>query len=153
MSFFSVASETALRLLTYVNAQTANPQKLSVQEIAVPTGTPVTYAAKILQILARKGLLSSTRGPHGGFYLDHRQMNQVTAYQVVVAMDGDSMFSTCLLGLKDCTSSRPCPMHDEFTLIRQRLTQALQQTSLAALAERYKSGQYFVSSDDIHLKK
>lgn len=153
MSFFSAASESALRLLTYVHAHADARQKLGVSEIAAATGTPAAYAAKILQILARKGLLSSTRGPHGGFYLDPQQAKQLSAFEVVVAMDGASIFTTCMLGLKECSSKQPCPMHDDFVQIRQRLELALRQTSISSLSERYNSGRYFVTLDDIHPKK
>lgn len=145
MSFLSAASETALRLLIYVHASYEGKTKLNVQEIALATDTPTAYAAKVLQILTRKGLMSSTRGPHGGFYLEEEQAKRLTAYDVIVAMDGTSMFGTCLLGLKDCSASRPCPMHDDFTQIRRRFETALRQTTIHMLAARYATGTCFVT--------
>lgn len=149
MSLFSAACESALRLLTYVHAHAGADRKLGVQEIAQGTDTPAAYAAKILQILARKGLVSSVRGPHGGFFLDTQQAEQLTAFDVVLAIDGHDLFKTCMLGLKDCSSDHPCPMHDDFLQIRTRLEIALRQTRVKALAERYKSGMFFVTISDI----
>lgn len=142
---FSAACETALRLLTYVAAHVPNAKRLGIIELATATDTPQAYAAKILQILSRKGLLSSIKGPHGGFYLDDRQIKQLTAFDVVEAIDGLSMFKTCMLGLRDCSHEHPCPMHHEFLQIRTQLEVALKQTTLKALAERYQSGRHFVS--------
>ncbi len=155
MSLFSTACESALRLLTFVHARSDVQQKLSVAQIAQGTDTPVAYAAKILQILSRKGLMSSVRGPHGGFYLDKHQAERLTAYDVVVAIDGNDIFKTCLLGLKACSALHPCPMHDEFMQIRSRLEVALRQIQLKALAARFNSGMFFVSLAEIdktHLK-
>ncbi len=142
---FSAACETALRLLTYTAAHRAQPKKLSIADLALATDTPQAYAGKILQVLSRKGLLTSVKGPHGGFYLDERQSKQVTAYDVVEAIDGLSMFKTCMLGLRNCSHEHPCPMHHEFLQIRNQLEIALKQTTLNALAERYQSGRHFVS--------
>jgi len=142
---FSAACETALRLLTFAAAHAPDAKRLSITDLAIATDTPQAYAAKILQILSRKGLLSSVKGPHGGFYLDERQSKQVTAYDVVEAIDGLSIFKTCMLGLLDCSHDHPCPMHHEFLQIRNQLEIALKQTTLKALAERYQSGRHFVS--------
>lgn len=149
MSMFSAACETALRLLTYTAAHVAQPKRLSIADLAAATDTPQAYAGKILQVLSRKGLLSSVKGPHGGFFLDERQANQLTAYDVVEAIDGLSVFKTCMLGLRDCSHEYPCPMHHEFLQIRTQLEIALKQTSLKALAERYQSGRHFVSLSSI----
>lgn len=136
MSFFSTASETAIRLLIYVQAHSSEGKKLGIQEIAKNTDTPVAYAAKIMQILSRKGLVNSSRGMHGGFYIG-RYDAAVTLHRVIEALDGMGFLQGCGLGLKDCTPQNPCPMHEEFSAIRQRLEENLKANTIGQLADRY----------------
>ncbi len=147
---FSSACETALRLLTFTAAQELSVSRLSILDLARATDTPVAYAAKILQVLSRKGLISSAKGPNGGFFLEQRQFDQLTAFDVVEAIDGLALFKTCMLGLRDCSGQRPCPMHQDFVVIRTHLEAALRRTTLQALAARYRTGQNFISLNNLN---
>lgn len=144
MSFFSSASETAIRLLIYVYAQSKDGKKLGVPEIAKHTDTPVAYTAKIMQILSRKGLVYSSRGLHGGFYFD-RHSPEIQLYNVIVAIDGIGFLEGCGLGLKACSSQHPCPMHDEFSVIRHKLEAALKATTVVQLAAKCSEKKAFLS--------
>lgn len=148
MSFFSSASETAIRLLIYVHTQSTAGKKLGAQEIAKQTDTPVAYTAKIMQILSRKGLVHSSRGLHGGFYFD-RHSPEVPLYNIIVAIDGAGFMEGCGLGLKNCSAQHPCPMHDEFSRIRQQLENALKSTTLAMLAAKCVDKKAFLSLSEL----
>jgi len=148
MSFFSSASETAIRLLIYVYAQSKDGKKLGVLEIAKHTDTPVAYTAKIMQILSRKGLVYSSRGLHGGFYFD-KHSPEIQLYNVIAAIDGIGFLEGCGLGLKSCSSQHPCPMHEEFSAIRHKLETALKATTLAQLAEKYSDKKAYISLQNL----
>lgn len=148
MSFFSAACETAIRLIIYVHAHGREGKKLGVQEIAKHTDTPVAYTAKIMQVLSRKGLVSSSRGLHGGFYLDRRSPD-INLLSVVIAIDGIGFLQGCGLGLKRCSALHPCPMHHEFTLIRGQLEETLKKTSIANLAAKFSANLCHLTLNDI----
>ncbi len=147
MVFFSAASETAIRLLTYVHARSLDGKRMGVPEIARHTDTPQSYAAKIMQVLSRKGLVNSYRGMHGGFYLDH-SLPEITIYSIVEAIDGIGFLQGCGLGLKNCVSQHPCPMHDDFMVIRSKMELSLKTTTIALLAEKYLENKSYLSVND-----
>lgn len=148
MPFFSAASESAIRLLIYVFSQSKEGKKLGVPEIAKHTDTPVAYTAKIMQILSRKGLVYSSRGLHGGFYFD-KHSPEIQLYNVIVAIDGIGFLEGCGLGLKTCSSQHPCPMHDEFSAIKNRLGTALKSTTISHLATIYTDKKAFLSLSEL----
>jgi DNA-binding IscR family transcriptional regulator len=69
--------------------------------------------------------VQSQKGPNGGFYLDRSSLNYSLA-DIVRTIDGDKIFSGCGLGLKQCSESKPCPLHYEFKKIREDLFKMLQ---------------------------
>jgi DNA-binding IscR family transcriptional regulator len=52
----------------------------------------------------------------------------------VKAIDGDSIYRGCGLGLEQCNENHPCPVHDKFKIVRNDLKHLLEQTTLEKLA-------------------
>jgi Rrf2 family protein len=92
------------------------------------------FLTKIFQKLNDAGLLTSQRGPKGGVTLT-RDADEVTLYEIVVAIDGDDLFRECVLGLPNCGDAEPCPLHDEWTEERSRIETLFRNASLAELPE------------------
>ena len=92
-----------------------------VDDIAAALRVPRNYLSKILHVLARKGVLSSIRGPHGGFQL-RLDPAKLTLQQVVDPFDEVVGESGCLLGRKRCSDAHPCAAHakwkDTVTAVR-----------------------------------
>lgn len=127
---FSKACEYAIRAMLYI-AQKAEPGiKIGIKEISKGIGAPEHFLAKILQDLSRKGIVQSIKGPNGGFYLDDSAMKNTLA-DIVRAVDGDKLFTGCGLGLKTCSEKTPCPLHDEFKIIRKKVHQMLESATVA----------------------
>ena len=121
---FSKTCEYALRALIYITQQTKNGGRIGIKDIAAGIDSPEYFIAKILQDLSRKGFVQSAKGPTGGFYLDSVSLNRSLA-EIVKEMDGDKIFSGCALGLKECSETHPCPVHNEFKHIRNNLQKML----------------------------
>src|SRR5437870_5794195 len=104
---FSQTAEYAFRavvcLATYPGAT------LTTEQIAAATQVPEGYLAKVLQTLARRGLVRSRRGLHGGFGLA-RAATELTALQVLDAVDPILRITACPLGLPE-HADELCPMH------------------------------------------
>ncbi len=80
----------------------ANPDRLvSVHEIAVALNVSENHLSKVLQRLAKDGLVKSIRGPKGGFALEKRA-DQITLLDIFQAIDGPLAHSDCLLGNPLC---------------------------------------------------
>ncbi|MCB0569855.1 MAG: Rrf2 family transcriptional regulator, partial [Phaeodactylibacter sp.] len=107
---FSKACKYAIRAALYLAVHAESGQKLGVKDIATALDVPQHFLAKILQQLSRNHLISSTKGPSGGFFLDEQNM-EVTLRQIVECIDGPDMFTSCILGLPVCSSENPCPLH------------------------------------------
>lgn len=103
--------------------------RLSVKDIAVEIDSPVSFTAKILQQLARKKIIASTRGLNGGFYIEPNT-KPITIYQVVEAIDGVEFFDRCVMGLKKCSDKNPCPMHIHFVNHRNEIKTLLMSKSI-----------------------
>lgn len=121
---FSKTCEYALRALIYITQQTKDGGRVGIKDIANGIDSPEYFIAKILQDLSRKGFVQSLKGPTGGFYLDNESLNR-SLIEVVREIDGDKIFSGCALGLKSCSETHPCPVHNEFKHIRDNLKKML----------------------------
>jgi Rrf2 family transcriptional regulator, iron-sulfur cluster assembly transcription factor len=106
----SNASKYAIRAMLYL-AQNSNPEnKIGAKLIAKALETPQPFLAKILQQLATNMIISSSKGPTGGFYLsDDNKQNYL--WDIIVCIDGGHKFEQCYLGLSKCDSQNPCPVH------------------------------------------
>lgn len=130
---FSQASEYALRALT-VLAQSDNSQWILAQDLANCLGVRVHYLAKVLQVLARRGILESQRGRAGGFRLA-RKPEDITLWDVVTELDDVRRLEGCVMGEDECSDETACPLHTLWKEIRTRFKSKLQGTTLLNLAQ------------------
>ncbi len=140
---FSKTCEYAIRAMIFIAQKTKQDSRVGIKEIAKGINSPEHFIAKILQDLTRKGVLQSAKGPSGGFYLDKASMKQSLA-DVVKAVDGDKIFYGCGLGLKQCSETKPCPIHFEFKKVRQGLFDMLQNTRIDAFTEALENNIAFL---------
>ena len=111
------------------------------EEGYVPIGTiseeldiSFPFLTKIFQKLNDADLLTSQRGPKGGVALT-KDPDEVSLYEIVVAIDGDDLFRECVLGLPKCGEAEPCPLHEEWTGERSRIETIFRNASLAELPD------------------
>ena len=127
---FSKACEYGIRVATYIAMQSLEGRRVSLKEIAEEIDSPVAFTAKVLQLLSKNKIVDSAKGAHGGFEITRRQIDEIMLSQIVNAIDGDTIYAGCGLGLKECNANKPCPVHDKFVEIRNDLKQMLENTSL-----------------------
>lgn len=120
--------------MIYVSAkEKESGLRMGLGEIAKAIDSPKAFTAKILQQLARAGLLDSVRGRSGGFTLPENR--SITLADIITAIDGSRLMTGCVLGFKECSSSHPCPVHHKFKPVREYLNQNLKETSLEELKQ------------------
>jgi len=106
-------------------------------EIARLINAPANYLGKLMQTLAREGILISQKGIRGGFKLA-RPARSITLYEVVDPIEHLSRFSGCFLGREECSEKHPCALHEQWADVRTRYVSMLRDFTLEDLARHHK---------------
>lgn len=141
----SKACQYGIRAVIFIASRHNDGTKLNISHIARNIDAPEAFTAKILQILNKDRIITSLKGPYGGFFIREFQLEQ-PVINIVKAIDGLSVFKECGLGLKQCSASHPCPMHDQYKIARDALQDAFQQTSIRHLAQQVNQGIIFINN-------
>ncbi len=105
--------------------------KASAVDLAEATELPVPSVAKILNALARAGLLASHRGLKGGFSLN-RQAVDITVADIIEAVDGPISLTHCVdTDHSDCSVETVCAMKSHWQTINGAVRGALDSILLA----------------------
>jgi Rrf2 family transcriptional regulator, iron-sulfur cluster assembly transcription factor len=140
---FSKACEYAFRSMIYILSKTPDGSKVGIRDIAVNTQTPEPYVAKILQALSRRGIVASIKGRNGGFFVEPKNQ-AISLLEIFKAIDGDTFFAKCGLGIKNCSEKRPCPIHDQYKEIRDHVKKMLGENTIQDLAQGLLCGDTFL---------
>jgi Rrf2 family iron-sulfur cluster assembly transcriptional regulator len=116
--------------------QDAGP--VSRKDIAARQQLPSDYVEQILVRLRRADIVTSTRGPHGGYRLS-RAASAISALDVLNAVDEDIDAATCV-GDKasSCSRSGSCASHLLWDELTTRVSEYLDSVTLAMLLERHR---------------
>lgn len=138
---FSKSCTYGIKAVVYIAKQSLDGERVKLGDVAKNTGSPEAFTAKILSTLTKHGVVDSYKGPYGGFNIDINRMKQLKLSHIVFAIDGDSIYEGCVLGLNECNAAEPCPMHEHFVKIRKELRTTLTTTTIYDLAKNFKSGE------------
>ena len=139
-SIFSRQCEYALQAVLYL-ALKPEGEMTPIKELAKRLDIPYHFLGKIFQDLTRKGLLTSLKGPTGGFALG-MPAKDITLFHVVDAVDGVDFTSTCVLGFKDCSGKNPCAVHEKWGELREGIYTMLVSKNIAQMAAEMKKPGY-----------
>lgn len=107
----SNSAKYAIKAIIYLGLHSSKSKKILTREMFEEIQVSESYLAKILQELARHGIISSTKGRNGGFYLSEKNLEN-SLMDVVRVVDGDQSVDSCLLGISNCSLENPCALHD-----------------------------------------
>jgi Rrf2 family protein len=107
---------------------------LSAKEIAEAYHIPSPLLAKILQTLARAGLLVSHAGTHGGYALA-RPPAEISAFEVIRAIDGPLFITSCITIHGTCDLHGTCTIKEPLRKVNDSITDLLSDLSIADLIE------------------
>lgn len=141
---FSKSCEYAIKATIFIATHCCNEDKVGIKEIAKEIDSPIAFTAKILQILAKNNIIKSSKGVGGGFMVLKEDLKRITLSQIVVAIDGNSVFLRCGLGLSNCSEDHPCPVHEKFKFVKQDLAFMLENTTLEEVSIGIKKGTTFL---------
>ena len=123
----------ALRAMVYM-ARKGQDKYSGVKEIAKATEVPSNYLAKILQQLAKAGVLESQKGFGGGFRVA-RPLSKINLLAIVDPLENISRFHRCVLGQRECNDEQACPLHDAWKRICGEYLGSLEHTTLQDVAD------------------
>src|SRR5262245_47171083 len=103
--------------------------------IAREIGAPQNYLGKLLQTLAREGLVESQKGLGGGFRLA-RDPREITLLDVVEPLEHIGRWSGCILGRPECSDVDPCAIHNRWKAVRDAYLLMLRRTTIAELVAK-----------------
>jgi Rrf2 family protein len=135
----SQTAEYALRAVVTLATEPSNPR--TAQDISRESRIPPDYLSKVLNSLARAGVVTSQRGRGGGFQTV-QPATQLTVLEVVAAVDPVKRIKTCPLGLK-AHGTNLCPLHRKLDDALKSVEEAFATTTIASLV-----GEAFCESEN-----
>lgn len=122
------AGEYAVKSLLYLAAQKTDARVMA-SEVATAENIPVNFVRKILESLAKTGLVKSYRGAGGGFMLG-RTAEQISLRQVIEAVEGPLALNQCLQP-NACENLPICPMSHIWMEAQRAVEEVLERYTLA----------------------
>jgi Rrf2 family protein len=135
----SLTCQTAIKAVVYLASKFESGEKAGIKEIAEFIDASEHTVGKMLQTLVKDSIINSSKGPTGGFYITQKQKNQ-PIIKIIDAIDGKNVFDQCGLGLSKCSATHPCPIHDDYKVIRTQFKTMCQQRTVNDLCETVNGG-------------
>lgn len=135
---FTQATDYGFRVVLYV-AGILPGEVVSAQEIAVSQRIPQRFLQKVMRPLTRAGIVCSKRGVAGGYALS-RAADEITLYDVVLAMEGSVVLNRCLNETAVCTLrvKTACPVHQALSGVQEQFVLSLRAVSFAQLLQQVR---------------
>nr|WP_320117723.1 Rrf2 family transcriptional regulator [uncultured Marinifilum sp.] len=138
----------AIRSVIYLSINAKEGKKIGIKKISEELEIPTPFLGKILQSLARQKLLTSTKGPHGGFGMG-KDPSEITLMNIVEIVDGLDMFENCLIGIRPCKTGTnkqpPCPVHNQFSSIRKQIYDLFKGKTIGQLITEMEDTNEYIS--------
>lgn len=131
MATISQTAEYALRAAVHLASMEGQAQ--TARQIADATQVPAGYLSKVLQSLARAGVVNSRRGMGGGFTLA-RPPRKIKALEVINAVDPIRRIDACPLKLRE-HNKKLCPLHRKLDDAIAQVERAFATSTVADLVE------------------
>ena len=123
----------ALRHLAVAKADAGSRSSASAKDIADSYGIPLPLLSKVLQKLARGGLLVSEQGTNGGYRLA-REASNISALEAIRVIDGPIILTKCFTEHAGCDQTALCPVREPLRKVHEGILRLLANISLSDLA-------------------
>lgn len=130
----SNSTKYAIKGVLYLALNSDEGHKVLVRDIFEVVHVPEAYLAKLLQELSRQGVISSTRGAKGGFYLSEQDRKR-SLMDIVKVIDGERRVNSCVMGIHNCDMDNPCVLHKLVGANKSKFIKVLENTTILDLVE------------------
>jgi Rrf2 family protein len=117
--YLSRPAEYGLRAMTYI-ARLETDQRICTRDLAEAVHIPPAFLSKIMRRLTEVGILDAKKGHHGGFLLA-KPPDQVRFIDIMRAVDFEPSADHCLFGMGNCDTENPCPLHPEWSILKDQI--------------------------------
>lgn len=135
----SLTCKTAIKAVIYLASKHRSEEKSGIKEIALFIDASEHTVGKMLQTLVKNEIINSAKGPNGGFYITAEQMQQ-PVIKIIEALDGKEVFNQCGLGLSKCSSTHPCPIHNDYKVVRDLFEKLCHDNKISDLCDPVNNG-------------
>ena len=135
----SLTCKTAIKAVIFLAIKFESAEKSGIKEIAEFINASEHTVGKMLQALVKDEVIKSSKGPNGGFYLNVKQ-NKQPIINIINAIDGTDIFKECGLGLSKCSATHPCPIHDDYKIVRDIFEKLCRQKKISDLCDPVNNG-------------
>lgn len=132
---FSKSFGYALRSVLYVASESQSKCKIPLGKIAEGLNVPRHFLGKVMKRIVKEGILSSQKGPNGGFYINDSTL-QTPLLKFIHLTGEDEYFKSCVLNLRKCDATRPCPMHHRVGQLRDQWEEIFSSTKVNDLLNK-----------------
>ena len=139
----SNSSKYAIKAVLFLALHSSEENKVIVKDISKPINVPKAYTAKLLQELVKAEIVTSVRGPKGGFYLNETNMAH-SIMSIVNVIDGEEKLNSCMMSLQKCNEEKPCPLHNALSASRNLILKSLKSKSIKDVIKEVKLGDAFL---------
>jgi len=124
----------AIRAVLYLAINCEEGMKIGIKQISKDLDIPTPFLGKILQSLAKHKLLSSTKGPNGGFGIG-KDISTIYLMDIVEIIDGMDNFHKCVIGIKYCSEQEnPCALHTRYAGLREETRKIFETETIGQLS-------------------
>ena len=135
----SLTCKTAIKAVIYLASKQGSGEKPGIKVIAKFIDASQHTVGKMLQTLVKEEVINSSKGPNGGFYMTGNQKKQ-SIINIIEAIDGKDVFIQCGLGLSKCSSTHPCPIHNDYKEVRDLFEKISRNKKVCDLCEPVNNG-------------
>lgn len=111
-----------------------NEHACSANEVAEEYGISVTLMAKVLQRLAKQGLVVAKHGSSGGYQLA-KDPGQISALDVISAIDGPVLITSCVTSHGNCETAERCSVREPLRKVNESILGVLSTVTIAQMSE------------------
>jgi len=111
-----------------------NGHACSANEISEEYGISTTLMAKVLQKLARHGLVAAKHGSSGGYQLA-RNPEQISALDVISAIDGPVLITSCVTSHGNCDATDRCSVREPLRRVNESIMNVLNTVTISQMSE------------------
>src|SRR5262249_39368930 len=111
-----------------------NEHACSANEIADEYGISTTLMAKVLQKLARQNLVAAKHGSSGGYQLA-KTPDQISALEVITAIDGPVLITSCVTSHGNCDATSKCSVREPLRRVNESILNVLNTVTIAQMSD------------------
>jgi len=126
------AADYGIRVMIHL-ASVEYGERVSQSALVAATSAPDSFLSKVLQALTRAGLVTSRRGPAGGFEISIRGRH-ASMQEVIEAIDGRITLNVCLSERRSCARKDWFPAHGVWVKAQAAMLEVLSTAKIADLA-------------------